>query len=42
MRTFDWAARATQAALARAIAEGLRSGLLPEQLPSPGQLRFVT
>jgi hypothetical protein len=42
MRTFDWAARATQAALARAIAEGLRSCLLPEQLPSPGQLRFVT
>ncbi len=42
MRTFDWAARATQVALARAIAEGLRSYPLPEILPVPGQLRFVT
>jgi len=42
MRTFDWAARATQMALARAIAEGLRSSLLPETLPCPGQLRFLT
>lgn len=42
MRTFDWVARATQAALARAIAEGLRSHMLPDTLPAPGQLRFVT
>ena len=42
MRIFDWAARATQAALARAIAEGLRSYSLPDVLPVPGQLRFVT
>lgn len=41
-RTFDWAARATQVALARAIAEGMRSTRLPDVLPSPGQLRFVT
>jgi hypothetical protein len=41
-RTFDWAARATQSALARAIAEGMRSYALPENLPCPGQLRFVT
>jgi hypothetical protein len=42
MRTYDWAARATQAALARSIAEGMRSHTLPENLPAPGQLRFVT
>lgn len=42
MRTFDWVARATQAALARAIAEGMRSHPLPQILPAPGQLRFVT
>jgi hypothetical protein len=42
MRTFDWAARSTQAALARSIAEGMRSHILPEILPAPGQLRFVT
>jgi len=42
MRTFDWVARATQAALARSIAEGMRSHTLPEILPAPGQLRFVT
>jgi hypothetical protein len=42
MRTFDWVARATQAALARSIAEGLRSQTLPASLPAPGQLRFVT
>ena len=41
-RTFDWAARATQAALARSIAEGMRSCTLPAILPAPGQLRFVT
>jgi hypothetical protein len=42
MRTFDWASRATQAALARSIAEGMRSYTLPQILPAPGQLRFVT
>lgn len=42
MRTFDWVARSTQAALARAIAEGLRAHALPATLPAPGQLRFVT
>ena len=42
MRTFDWAARSTQAALARSIAEGMRSHPLPQILPAPGQLRFVT
>jgi len=42
MRTFDWVARSTQAALARSIAEGLRSHALPAILPAPGQLRFVT
>jgi hypothetical protein len=41
-RVFDWAARATQTALAHAIAEGLRGQLLPAALPQPGQLRFVT
>lgn len=42
MRTFGWAAHATETALARAIAEGMRAGLFPQQLPAPGQLRFVT
>lgn len=42
MRTFDWVARSTQAALARSIAEGMRSHPLPQILPAPGQLRFVT
>jgi hypothetical protein len=40
-RTFAWAARATHIALARALAEGLRSYPLPDVLPIPGQLRFV-
>ena len=40
VRVFDWAARATQRALARAIGEGLRSSVLPVVLPQPGQLRF--
>jgi hypothetical protein len=42
MRVFDWAAWATEMALARAIGEGMRNHLFPEQLPVCGQLRFVT
>jgi hypothetical protein len=42
MRVFDWAARATDTALARAVAEGMRSHRFPALLPQPGQLRFVT
>jgi hypothetical protein len=42
MRIFDWAARATEKALAHAIGEGMRSQLFPSQLPMPGQIRFVT
>lgn len=41
MRVFDWAARATQVALARAIGEGMRSYLFADPLPQPGQVRFV-
>jgi hypothetical protein len=39
-RLFEWAARATQKALAHAIAEGMRSRLFPPILPAPGQFRF--
>jgi len=42
MRVFDWAAWATEMALARAIGEGMRNRLFPDQLPVCGQLRFVT
>jgi hypothetical protein len=41
-RVFQWAARATDIALARALAEGMRSHRFPPTLPQPGQLRFVT
>jgi hypothetical protein len=41
-RTFPWAARASDVALAHALAEGMRSGPFPPSLPQPGQLRFVT
>jgi hypothetical protein len=41
MRVFDWAARATETALAHAVGEGLRAQRFPAQLPCPGQLRFV-
>jgi len=42
MRVFDWAARSTEIALARAIGEGMRNHLFADRLPEPGQLRFVT
>jgi len=42
MRVYEWAARATQKALAQAIAIGMQSHVFPAQLPSPGQIRFVT
>lgn len=41
-RVFAWAARSTDIALARALAEGMRTQLFPAQLPRPGQIRFVT
>jgi hypothetical protein len=41
-RVFHWAARATEMALARALAEGMRAQRFPPQLPQPGQIRFVT
>jgi hypothetical protein len=40
-RVFDWAARATNLALAHALAEGMRSHRFPANLPQPGQLRFL-
>ncbi len=39
-RLYDWARRATEQGLARAIWEGLRTCLLPPDLPALGQLRF--
>lgn len=42
MRIFEWAARASEKALAVAIGEGMRARLFPEHLPLCGQLRFVT
>jgi len=42
MRVFGWAAWASEMTLARAIGEGMRTCLFPEQLPLCGQLRFVT
>ena len=42
MRVYEWAARATETSLARAIAEGMRSHRFPPLLPEPGQLRFIT
>lgn len=41
-RVFDWAARATEIALARAVGEGMRARAFPQVLPAPGQIRFVT
>lgn len=39
-RLYDWARRATQLALARALGEGLRACRLPPDLPPIGQVRF--
>lgn len=39
-RLYDWARRATEQGLARAVWEGLRAGRLPADLPPLGQLRF--
>ncbi len=39
-RLYDWARRATEQALARAVWEGLRAGRLPPDLPPLGQIRF--
>jgi len=39
-RLYDWARRATEQGLARAIWEGLRSCRLPPDLPPLGQIRF--
>jgi hypothetical protein len=41
-RLYEWAARATDMALAKAIAEGLRTAPFPNLLPEPGQFRFDT
>jgi len=39
-RLYDWARRATEQGLARAIWEGLRTRRLPPDLPPLGQIRF--
>jgi hypothetical protein len=39
-RLYDWARRATEQGLARAVWEGLRTGRFPPDLPPLGQLRF--
>ena len=39
-RLYDWARRATEQGLARAVWEGLRAGRLPPDLPPLGQIRF--
>ena len=39
-RLYDWARRATEQGLARALWEGLRACRLPPQLPPLGQIRF--
>ena len=41
-RVYEWAARATETSVARAIAEGMRAMAFPAILPEPGQFRFVT
>lgn len=40
LRLYDWARRATQQSLARAVWEGLRACRLPPDLPPLGQIRF--
>ena len=39
-RVYDWARRATEQGLARALWEGLRARRLPPDLPPIGQVRF--
>jgi len=39
-RLYDWARRATEQGLARAVWEGLRAARLPRDLPPLGQIRF--
>ena len=39
-RRYDWARRATEQGLARAVWEGLRAARLPPDLPPLGQIRF--
>lgn len=39
-RLYEWARRATDWALALAVAEGLRTSRLPPDLPPVGQIRF--
>ena len=39
-RVYDWARRATEQGLARAVWEGLRARRLPPDLPPLGQVRF--
>lgn len=39
-RLYDWARRATEQGLARALWEGLRAARLPPELPLLGQIRF--
>ena len=39
-RLYDWARRATEQGLARAVWEGLRTCRLPPDLPPLGQIRF--
>lgn len=41
-RLYEWARRSSQMVLARALADGLRSGRIPPDTPPIGQLRFVT
>jgi len=41
-RLYEWAARTTDMALAKAIAEGMRTVPFPDILPEPGQFRFDT
>jgi len=40
LRLYDWARRATEQGLARAVWEGLRAAPLPPNLPPLGQIRF--
>jgi PIN domain len=40
-RLYDWARRATEQGLARALWEGLRARRLPPDLPPLGQIRFA-